>query len=148
MQKAALHTASIERSKKWPNTIHALRAKKEAAKREKAELEEAERCKVDEQEAAFRAEQRRIQVRERGAIHVSEKNHCLDRLEDGRSGISRRAASDTCAMEIEAFDNSAGKLESIDRWEDRFSGPSTAQDAGVQQRNFDKLPGDFDTGNG
>jgi hypothetical protein len=62
LQKATLHTASIERSKKWPNTIHALRAKKEAAKREKMELEEAERRKVDAEEAAFRAEQRRTQV--------------------------------------------------------------------------------------
>lgn len=64
VQKATLHAASIERSKKWPNTIHALRVKKEAAKREKAELEEAERCKVDAEEAAFRAEQRRMQVNE------------------------------------------------------------------------------------
>ncbi|GAQ77918.1 hypothetical protein KFL_000050540 [Klebsormidium nitens] len=64
LDKVTLHAASIERSKKWPNTIHALRAKKEAAKREKAELEEAERCKVDAEEAAFRAEQRRMQERE------------------------------------------------------------------------------------
>ena len=60
--RAMLKTMSEERSQKWPNTIQALRIKKEAKRMDKQEEEEEARRKVDKIEGDIRAEARRLQI--------------------------------------------------------------------------------------
>lgn len=61
-RREELRRLSQERQKNWPNTLEALRKKKENWKKEKLEREEAERRKIDEEEAKLREEQRRITI--------------------------------------------------------------------------------------
>jgi hypothetical protein len=53
-KKAQLKKLSQERLKHWPNTLEALRKKKENFMKEKAEQEEAKRQEIDKQEAELR----------------------------------------------------------------------------------------------
>ncbi len=56
IQKQDLQEKSQARVKNWPNTIHALRKKKDDARFEKFKKDEEERRKVDEEEAAYQSE--------------------------------------------------------------------------------------------
>lgn len=58
-QKQELQEKSQARVKNWPNTIQALRKKKDDARFEKFQKEEEERRKIDEEEAKYQAEIKR-----------------------------------------------------------------------------------------
>ena len=57
-KKEMLRTRSLERIQNWPNTLEALRRKKEMFVKDRAEKEELERQEVDRQEAELRRKQR------------------------------------------------------------------------------------------
>jgi len=61
-EKAFLKTLSDERASHWPNTISAMREKKERDRRMRLEKEEEEKRAVDAVEAELKAEQRQLQI--------------------------------------------------------------------------------------
>jgi hypothetical protein len=64
---------SVARVKNWPNTIQALRRKKDDARFEKFKKEEEERRKIDQEEAEYQAEQKR-QILEKANKQIFETN--------------------------------------------------------------------------
>ncbi|RHZ35024.1 hypothetical protein DYB31_016831, partial [Aphanomyces astaci] len=57
-----LKELSTQRTGKWPNTLEAMRRKKENWKKDKEEREEAERLKIDEEELRLQKEYRTKQI--------------------------------------------------------------------------------------
>jgi len=61
-ERQRLKALSDARKAKWPNTLEALRAKKERARQEKAAADEAVRMALDREEDALQAEKRRVAI--------------------------------------------------------------------------------------
>merc|ERR1719174_1264651 len=62
LDRARLHELSNTRKGQWPNTIEALRERKERARQEKLEAEEKLRVEIDREEEALQAEKRRLAI--------------------------------------------------------------------------------------
>jgi len=60
--RARLHELSNSRKAKWPNTISALREKKEKGRQDKLDAEEALRKEIDAEEEALNVEKRRLAI--------------------------------------------------------------------------------------
>ena len=60
--RARLHELSNSRKAKWPNTIEALRKKKEQQRQEKLDAEEMLRREIDAEEEALNVEKRRLAI--------------------------------------------------------------------------------------
>ena len=60
--RTRLHELSNSRKAKWPNTIEALREKKDKMKQDKLDAEEKLRVEIDREEAALQAEKRRFAI--------------------------------------------------------------------------------------
>ena len=60
--RTRLHELSNSRKAKWPNTIEALREKKDKMKQDKLDAEEKLRVEIDREEAALQAEKRRLAI--------------------------------------------------------------------------------------
>lgn len=58
-EKLELHSKSQQRISNWPNTLQALRRKKDDARFEKFKKDEAERRRIDEEEAQLAAKTRK-----------------------------------------------------------------------------------------
>uniref|UniRef100_A0A7R9V0J8 Trichohyalin-plectin-homology domain-containing protein n=1 Tax=Chlamydomonas euryale TaxID=1486919 RepID=A0A7R9V0J8_9CHLO len=73
-ERRRLKELSDTRAAAWPNTIQAQRARKERARLERMAAEEAERIQIDKQEAALRAEDRRLQIERANKILFDESD--------------------------------------------------------------------------
>jgi len=62
-RKNELKQKSMERVKNWPNTLEAVRKKKESAMKDRAEADELKRQEIDRQEAEIRRNQRLESIR-------------------------------------------------------------------------------------
>merc|ERR1719217_582868 len=62
LDRERLHALSNARKSKWPNTIEALREKKDKMRAEKLEAEEKLRVEIDREEEALQAEKRRLAI--------------------------------------------------------------------------------------
>merc|ERR1719310_2475398 len=62
LDRERLHALSNARKSKWPNTIEALREKKDRMRAEKFEAEEKLRVEIDREEEALQAEKRRLAI--------------------------------------------------------------------------------------
>merc|ERR1719217_140669 len=62
LDRERLHALSNARKSKWPNTIEALREKKDRMRAEKLEAEEKLRVEIDREEEALQAEKRRLAI--------------------------------------------------------------------------------------
>lgn len=62
LDRERLHALSNARKSQWPNTIEALREKKERMRAEKLEAEEKLRVEIDKEEEALQAEKRRLAI--------------------------------------------------------------------------------------
>jgi hypothetical protein len=54
-----MYDKSMARIKNWPNTLHALRRKKDDIRFERFKKDEEERRRIDLEEAKYKAEERR-----------------------------------------------------------------------------------------
>jgi len=61
-KRCHLKHLSTQRTEKWPNTLEAMRRKKENWKKDKEEREELERLKIDEEESRLQKEYRTKQI--------------------------------------------------------------------------------------
>merc|ERR1719352_368840 len=62
LDRQRLHELSNTRKNQWPNTIEALRERKERIRADKLEAEEKLRVEIDREEAALQAEKRRLAI--------------------------------------------------------------------------------------
>merc|ERR1719409_1253863 len=62
LDRARLHELSNTRKGQWPNTIEALRERKDRMRAEKLEAEEKLRVEIDREEEALQAEKRRLAI--------------------------------------------------------------------------------------
>jgi hypothetical protein len=62
LDRERLHTLSNARKGQWPNTIEALREKKDRMRQEKLDAEEKLRVEIDREEEALQAEKRRLAI--------------------------------------------------------------------------------------
>ena len=62
LDRQRLHALSNARKSQWPNTIEALREKKDRARQEKLDAEEKLRVEIDREEEALQAEKRRLAI--------------------------------------------------------------------------------------
>ena len=62
MDRQRLKALSDSRKAKWPNTIEALRERKDLARKEKQDAEEKLRLEIDREEEALQAEKRRLAI--------------------------------------------------------------------------------------
>merc|ERR1719174_3651837 len=62
LDRARLHELSNTRKGQWPNTIEALRERKDRMRSEKLEAEEKLRVEIDREEEALQAEKRRLAI--------------------------------------------------------------------------------------
>lgn len=69
-RREELRKLSQERQKHWPNTLEALRKKKENWKKEKMDREEAKRQEIDREEAALREQQRRETIEKARQVKI------------------------------------------------------------------------------
>lgn len=60
--RVRLHELSNSRKAQWPNTIEALRERKDRMRAEKSEVEEKLRVEIDKEEEALQAEKRRLTI--------------------------------------------------------------------------------------
>lgn len=58
-EKSELYELSKQRVKNWPNTLHAIRKKKDETRFERFKKDEEERRRVDEEEAIYQAQVKR-----------------------------------------------------------------------------------------
>jgi len=62
LDRERLHALSNQRKSQWPNTIEALRERKDRMRAEKLEAEEKLRVEIDKEEEALQAEKRRLAI--------------------------------------------------------------------------------------
>merc|ERR1719454_1668032 len=62
LERQRLHELSNSRKGQWPNTIEALRERKDRMRAEKLEAEEKLRVEIDKEEEALQAEKRRLAI--------------------------------------------------------------------------------------
>lgn len=107
-KRAQLKKLSNDRLKHWPNTLEAMRKKKESYMKDKAEREENERREVDKQEAEIRKQARMTTIKRANDLLYDQ----TDKMKNLRSQI---AYADAIAYRKLQVQEKADKIESEKR---------------------------------
>lgn len=149
-ERERLHKISQGRQAKWPNTIEALREKKERARAEKAEEEEALRRVIDAEEAALQKEKRRLAIERANKILYDETDRVKalhsrlilsDVLQEREAQIALKKQKQAAAKreEEEWHEKQKDMLRKMDDEEDRKDAELSLKSQQLQIARKDQL---------